>query len=58
MDFLSVYCIIYFCCDYDNYFTNNSIKLRYKDIGVLRAIGAGKIYILSIFNRNGNILFN
>ncbi|MCG3566796.1 MAG: hypothetical protein Q8747_01160 [Candidatus Phytoplasma australasiaticum] len=49
MDFLSVYCIIYFCCDYDNYFTNNSIKLRYKDIGVLRAIGAGKIYILSIF---------
>ncbi|WP_255872660.1 ABC transporter ATP-binding protein/permease [Candidatus Phytoplasma australasiaticum] len=30
-------------------FTNNSIKLRYKDIGVLRAIGAGKIYILSIF---------
>ncbi|MDV3199940.1 MAG: hypothetical protein Q8889_02335 [Candidatus Phytoplasma australasiaticum] len=30
-------------------FINNSIKLRYKDIGVLRAIGAGKIYILSIF---------
>ncbi|MDO8059127.1 ABC transporter ATP-binding protein/permease ['Crotalaria aegyptiaca' phytoplasma] len=30
-------------------FTNNSIKLRYKDIGILRAIGAGKMYILSIF---------
>ncbi|MDO8057263.1 ATP-binding cassette domain-containing protein [Candidatus Phytoplasma gossypii] len=30
-------------------FTNNSIKLRYKSIGILRAIGAGKMYILFIF---------
>ncbi|MDV3148758.1 MAG: ATP-binding cassette domain-containing protein [Pigeon pea little leaf phytoplasma] len=38
-------------------FTNNSIKLRYRDIGILKALGAGKIYILSIFLTEIAIIF-